>query len=121
MKRWNGWGNLNTDYPLPESGLAYLKGKLGPLETFQDVPMENILPAIPNSRLPANTLVRIDPETRLRHTRGQSLPDLVALSSGHIEAFPDGVAFPENEEDIRDLLTYAQRSQTSNTCMSGHT
>jgi alkyldihydroxyacetonephosphate synthase len=109
MKRWNGWGNINTDYPLPESGLAYLKGRLGPLEILQDVPMENILPAIPDSRLPTHSLVSTDHETRLRHTRGQSLPDLVALSSGHIESFPDGVAFPENEDDVRELLAFAQR------------
>jgi alkyldihydroxyacetonephosphate synthase len=113
MKRWNGWGNVNTDYPLPEIGLKYLKGKLGDLEFVADTAMNSILAAMPESRLSAHPQISIDPETRLRHARGQSLPDWVALNSGRIEAFPDGIAFPENEEQVRDLLQFA-RNQNIN-------
>jgi len=109
MKRWNGWGNVNTDYPLPEAGLAYLKGKLGGLEIVPDTTMDSILSALPESRLPAHPLISTDPESRLRHARGQSLPDWVALNSGRIEAFPDGVAFPANREAVRDLLQFARQ------------
>lgn len=108
MKRWNGWGNVNTNYPLPDTGLDYIKGKLGTLPLQVDSTMEDILAAMPKSRLSAHPLVDTAPETRLRHARGQSLPDWVALNHGRIEAFPDGVAFPENEDDIRDLLKFAQ-------------
>jgi alkyldihydroxyacetonephosphate synthase len=107
MKRWNGWGNVKTDYPLPKVGLDYLKGKLGDLEIEADSAMDNILSTMPESRLPAHPLISIDPEIRLRHARGQSLPDWVALNSGRIDAFPDGVAFPESEEAARDLLQFA--------------
>jgi len=110
MKRWNGWGNIRTDYPLPEVGLDYLKGKLGKLEPLVDSSMESILSTLPASRLPAHPLISTDPETRLRHTCGQSLPDWVALSSGRIEAFSDGVAFPEDTEDVGDLLRFARAS-----------
>jgi alkyldihydroxyacetonephosphate synthase len=108
MKRWNGWGNVKTDYPLPKTGFDYLKAKLGDLEFVADTAMDSIISTIPESRLPAHPLITTDPETRLRHTRGQSLPDWVALNSGHIEAFPDGVAFPENEYQVRDLLRFSQ-------------
>jgi len=109
MKRWNGWGNINTDYPLPETGLKYLTGKLGNLEIVADSSIDSILSAIPEARLPDHALIDTTPETRLRHTRGQSLPDWVALNYGRIEAFCDGVAFPENEEAVRDLLQFARQ------------
>jgi len=35
------------------------------------------------------------------------LPDWIALRSGRIPAFPDGVAFPTHTDDIARLLTYA--------------
>jgi len=108
MKRWNGWGNVKTEYPLPEIGLDYLKGKLGDLEFVTDTAMDSILPTIPKSRLLAQPLISTDFETRLRRTCGQSLPDWVAINSGRIDAFPDGVAFPENETQVRNLLKFAQ-------------
>ncbi|MCZ7669624.1 MAG: FAD-binding oxidoreductase [Chloroflexi bacterium] len=45
---------------------------------------------------------------RLRHARGQSLPDWVALRRGRIPAFPDGVAFPTLDVEVRDAIRYAQ-------------
>ena len=50
------------------------------------------------------------PIDRLLHARGQSLPDWVALRSGRIGAFPDGVAYPEDETQVRSLLDYAKRN-----------
>jgi alkyldihydroxyacetonephosphate synthase len=44
----------------------------------------------------------------LRHARGQSLPDWFALRFGRIDTVPDGVAFPESAQDVRDLLTFAR-------------
>ena len=50
----------------------------------------------------------ISAEARLTHARGQSMPDWVALRSGRIGVFPDGVAYPRNEEDVHVLMNYAQ-------------
>jgi alkyldihydroxyacetonephosphate synthase len=33
----------------------------------------------------------------------------VALRTGRIDAFPDGVAFPGTEGEVADLLSYARR------------
>jgi alkyldihydroxyacetonephosphate synthase len=49
---------------------------------------------------------------RLTHCRGQSLQDWIALRYGRISAFPDGVAFPGSEQDIRNLITYARNVGT---------
>lgn len=110
MKRWNGWGSVDTDYPLPDSALRYLTTRIGSLDPQPDAAMEDVLAAAPDSRLPAHPLVDTSAETRLRHARGQSLPDWVALRSGRVDTFPDGVAFPQSEADVRDLLAYARKS-----------
>ncbi len=110
MKRWNGWGNVNTDYPVPASAQAYLANLFGHLNPQLDATYEGVLKSVPASRLPGHPLVDISNESRLTHARGQSLPDWVALRSGRIEAFPDGVAFARTEEDVRALISYAQKS-----------
>lgn len=110
MKRWNGWGNINTNYPVPPSARAYLDKLFGLLNPQPDAAYEIVLNSVPASRLPAHPLVDISAETRLTHARGQSLPDWVALRSGRIEAFPDGVAYPRSEEDVRSLILFAQKA-----------
>ena len=109
MKRWNGWGNVNTDYPLPPSAEAYLVDFLGGLDPQADEKFESVLKTVPATRLPTHALVNISPESRLTHARGQSTPDWVALRSGRIPVFPDGVAFPTNVEQVRDMLEFAKK------------
>lgn len=108
MKRWNGWGNVNTDYPVPPSALEYLTKHLGPLDPRPDAAKETLLAAVGASRLPAHPRVDLSAETRLNHARGQSLPDWVDLRYARVDTFPDGVAFPESDEEVRELLAYAR-------------
>jgi alkyldihydroxyacetonephosphate synthase len=110
MRRWNGWGKEDTNYPLPPIALQYLQNLLG--EGFQkpDVPMDAIMAGMPASRLWDNASITTNPETRLRHARGQSLPDWIALRSGRVGGFPDGVAFPASEQEIRDIFSFASES-----------
>ena len=109
MRRWNGWGNLDTEYPVPPAALAYLTNCLGPLEPMPDVAKETVLAAVRGARLlPAHPLVDTSAESRLTHARGQSLPDWVDVRYGLISTFSDGVAFPESDEDVRNLLKYAR-------------
>ena len=103
-RRWNGWGDPAISYPLPEEGLAYLGQALGPGERWDDCPYERALAMVPTSRLPSHSLVIIDPAARLVHARGHSLPDWVALRYGGLDSFPDGVAYPESDDDVRTLL-----------------
>ncbi|MCX7608624.1 MAG: hypothetical protein N2049_05330, partial [Anaerolineales bacterium] len=72
MKRWNGWGNLHTDYPLPDSARDYLTALFGPLDPQPDATFEAVLCSVPPPRLPAHPLVDASPEARLTHARGQS-------------------------------------------------
>jgi alkyldihydroxyacetonephosphate synthase len=111
MRRWNGWGDVRIDYPLPPSAAHYLERVLGNGLRSPDSTLEHALEAVPESRLEEHPLFERDPLQRLLHARGQSLPDWVALRSGEIGAFPDGVAFPKNSAQVADLLAYAHSAQ----------
>lgn len=107
MRRWNGWGDTTTVMHLPPEGLAYLEAAIGAGAAPPDAALEDVLASVPPTRLPPHPLVTTDAQARLLHARGQSLPDWVALRSGRLESFPDGVAFPESDEHVRALMAYA--------------
>lgn len=109
MRRWNGWGKENTDLTMQLSaGLRQLLGTLlGPGTALPEASLTQVVDSVPTSRLKHHKLISQDPETRVRHARGQSLPDWLAMRSGDIVTFPDGVAFPTSIEQVRELLSYA--------------
>ncbi len=111
MKRWRGWGNEETIYPLAESARKFLEENVGIVEPVSETTQEDILAKVPASRLSTRLGIHTDPETRLEHTRGQSLPDWVAMHSGKMDAFPDAVAYPESEQDLEEVMKYATESQ----------
>ena len=109
MRRWNGWGDEAVSFPLSEKAYGFLSGKIGKAVPLPDAPLSEVLAQVPESRLPEHPLVLTDPEERLRHARGQSLPDWLALRSGHIGVFPDGVSYPVSGQEVRRLLEYARK------------
>jgi len=110
MRRWNGWGNIHKSYQIPPSALRYLRNSIGEGALTPDAALADVVNSIPESRLPYLPLVNIDPELRLRHSRGQSLPDWVALRSGQINIFTDGVAHPSSDEEIQELFQFARKN-----------
>lgn len=107
MRRWNGWGDTATLYPLPASAAAFLADRLGLGTAPQEISLERLMASVPASRLPDHSLVSTRPDDRIRHARGQSLPDWIALRSGRLGTFPDGVAYPLTPDDVRALFSYA--------------
>ncbi len=75
-----------------------------------DASLDTVLSKVPKPRLPDHPLVNKSPEVRLRHSRGQSLPDWLALRSGNIGIFPDAVAHPTTDEEVRSLLSFAKNT-----------
>lgn len=108
MKRWNGWGDETIDFPLPESASRFLTEKLGESRPLPGASLDSIVSSVPKSRLPDHPLVVRAPKDRLLHARGQSFPDWLALRGGNLGAFPDGVAYPSGEEQVRSLMIYAK-------------
>lgn len=107
MRRWNGWGDSATTMELPAQGTEFLQRLVGRGQVLPDASLDAVMAQVPPSRLPAHPLVSVEAETRVRHARGQSLPDWLAMRSGDFGVFPDGVAFPESAADIRQLLAWA--------------
>jgi alkyldihydroxyacetonephosphate synthase len=112
MKRWNGWGDEATHFPLPPSALHYLAGLLGEGAPAPDAELADVVAGVPASRLAPHPLILTDPHERLRHARGQSLPDWIALRAGRIGVFPDGVTYPASAEGVRALLDFARVTGT---------
>jgi len=110
MRRWNGWGDDAITYSVPASAISFLDRRVGTGHQPKDISLQEVLVHLPKSRLHKHSLVITDPLTRLLHARGQSFPNWVDLRTGHINSFPDGVAYPMSNEDVVDLIHYALRS-----------
>lgn len=108
MRRWNGWGDDTVTYPLHLGAKRFLQELVGPGTPPRDSTLEQVLAKVPPSRLPDHPLISYDAEERVRHARGQSLPDWIALRSGRLSDFPDGVAYPATDDQVHNLLVYAR-------------
>ena len=111
MRLWNGWGNENSDHTMElNDGLRMLlQALVGPGTALPQATLDDVIATVPDTRLETHPLINTDPEIRVRHARGQSLPDWLDMHSGNIDTFPDGVALPESPEEVRELLDYASR------------
>jgi alkyldihydroxyacetonephosphate synthase len=107
VRRWNGWGDDTITYPLHEGPRRFLEAWVGSGIPPRDAKLEDVVACVPPSGLPAHTLVSAEPADRLGHARGQSLPDWIALRSGQGLTFPDGVAYPTTDAEVRELIHYA--------------
>lgn len=107
MRRWNGWGDETFTYPLKPEAAAYLAQVLGDGTPTVDAALPDVMATVPPSRLRAEPFFSTETLDRLLHARGQSLPDWIALRTGTVAAFPDAVAYPVEEAQVRDLLRYA--------------
>ncbi|MCH0573037.1 FAD-binding oxidoreductase [Streptomyces sp. MUM 136J] len=112
---WNGWGDPAKAAPLPETVTGLLRDLLGVApSTAAPLALGDI--AVPEPRLdkaahealiaavgdPAH--VRTDPETRVRHTRGKSTPDLLRIRRGDVDDVPEGVVLPATHDEVLALL-----------------
>jgi alkyldihydroxyacetonephosphate synthase len=110
VKRWNGWGDSEQDYPLTDDARRFLRERLGDPAPVRDATLEDALRGVPASRLSDSTRLDTTAETRLRHARAQSFPDWLAMRSGRPGPVPDAVAFPETHAAAQDVLNEAQRA-----------
>lgn len=107
MRRWNGWGDESITVEPKPAAAAFLRERLGEGGRPRDVTLDEAAAGAPASRLAAHPLIAVDPRVRIRHARGQSLPDWIALRGGSIGVIPDGVACPKSQEDVRALIDHA--------------
>jgi alkyldihydroxyacetonephosphate synthase len=106
---WSGWGDPAQAATLPPAIVELLRQGLGVTHEGPPAPAIETI-ALPPSRLPdglldAITEVDRSAETRIRHTRGKSTPDLLRLRSGDFDGAPDAVARPNTHDEVQALLT----------------
>ena len=107
-RQWNGWGDKEKSLALTPDGATFITETLGSAKPLPVATLDEVLAKVPESRLDESELYTLDTEVRLRHARGQSLPDWLAMKSGEFNLFPDAVAFPRSSEDIRILMAEAK-------------
>ncbi|NVM74638.1 alkyldihydroxyacetonephosphate synthase [Duganella sp. SG902] len=126
MKRWNGWGDESVEFALDAEALAFLRQRIGAGWPVEDAEFGRACAQVAESRLPPHRLIDTSSAVRLRNALGQSLPDWLRLRYGVIGRTPDGVAYPESAQDVRDLIEYAQQCgvalipQGGGTSVAGH-
>ncbi|MDR3417960.1 MAG: FAD-binding oxidoreductase [Nevskia sp.] len=110
MRVWNGWGEEGGgEIVLGEAARAFLLHAVGAATPTRDAALSEVLSAVPASRLPDVSPFDPDPGLRLRHARGQSFPDWIALRFGRLGPVADGVALPATHEEAAQALAGAQK------------
>ncbi|GAA2675735.1 FAD-binding oxidoreductase [Nonomuraea recticatena] len=110
---WSGWGDPAKARELPDQIRTLLRDLMGVGEPVEAVALEEV-------RLPRPTLspaalaelaavvgaahVRTDHESRVRHTRGKSTPDLLRMREGDASDAPDAVVLPAGHEEVLRVL-----------------
>jgi alkyldihydroxyacetonephosphate synthase len=114
MSLWYGWGDEADAQVVPPHVAELLDQFLGvsgpprPAPELADV-------KLPASRLAAAVLaelaaavgeehVWLDPETRIRHTRGKSTVDLLRLRAGDAAESPDAIVLPSTHGEVLEVL-----------------
>ncbi|MGZ4483254.1 MAG: FAD-binding oxidoreductase, partial [Nocardioidaceae bacterium] len=112
---WARWGDPAEAAPVPEAARGLVELAFGPAD-------ERPLTALADVRLPATTLderlldglrallgpehVLLDHETRVRHTRGKSTPDLLRMRAGDAADAPDAVLRPATHAEVVAVLAW---------------
>ncbi|OIJ66398.1 FAD-binding oxidoreductase [Streptomyces mangrovisoli] len=113
---WSGWGDPAKATPLPESVTGLLHDLLG-VKPYDAEPIALDDIAVPDSPLGAAARdalldavggdpahLRTDAESRIRHTRGKSTPDLLRIRTGDVDDTPAVVALPASHDEVLAVL-----------------
>lgn len=109
MRRWNGWGDDATTYPLTGAARVFLRERIGEGSAPRDATREESLRAVGPSRIRGTVLFNDDAALRLDRSRGQSFPDWVAMKSGRTGPVADAVALPQTHEDVATAVEAARK------------
>ncbi|MDI9882877.1 FAD-binding oxidoreductase [Streptomyces sp. HNM0645] len=112
---WSGWGDPAKAAPLPDSVIGLLRDLLGvtPRESgpagLGDISVpDSALTGAAREALTAavgdTAHVRTDAETRIRHTRGKSTPDLLRIRAGEVDDVPAAVVLPASHDEVLAVL-----------------
>jgi alkyldihydroxyacetonephosphate synthase len=109
---WSRWGDPAHAAPLPESAAALIDAVFG---TDEQATVDLAEVRLPEPGLDQTLVaelrellgddnVRTDHESRVRHTRGKSTPDLLKIREGDGSDAPDAVLLPADHEQVQALV-----------------
>jgi alkyldihydroxyacetonephosphate synthase len=123
---WSGWGDPAKATPLPEPVAGLLRELLGVKPSGPPpVALDEIIvagsrltpaarealvravpdvPPDPGQPVGGHPFLRTDDESRIRHTRGKSTPDLLRIRAGEAADAPDAVVLPGNHDEVVAVL-----------------
>ncbi|WP_327281520.1 MULTISPECIES: FAD-binding oxidoreductase [unclassified Streptomyces] len=109
-RSWWGWGT--DDQALPDAQCVAL-GALVPGAAGTPLPVPDVRRVeLPKARAaPPSSLAHLmsdTPPDRASHAYGKAYRDVVRALHGELGAAPDRVAFPRSEQDVVDVLDWAQ-------------
>ncbi|MFF0226779.1 FAD-binding oxidoreductase [Streptomyces sp. NPDC004629] len=117
---WSGWGDPAEAAPLPDTVTALLGELLGVRPRGTGAPTLDDL-RVPGSPLDAAALgaladavggadgIRTDADSRIRHTRGKSTPDLLRIRAGDTADVPAAVVLPATHDEVLAVLCACAR------------
>ncbi|MEU0368782.1 FAD-binding oxidoreductase [Streptomyces sp. NPDC006283] len=112
---WSGWGDPAKAAPLPDTVIGLLRDLLG-VTPRAGAPASLDSIEVPASELPGAVRealaacvgdaahVRTDAESRIRHTRGKSTPDLLRIRAGEVDDVPAAVVLPGSHDEVVAVL-----------------
>jgi alkyldihydroxyacetonephosphate synthase len=110
---WARWGDPGHAAALPETAAALIDAVFG---TNEQATVELAAVTLPEPLKPELTAelqgllgeqhVRTDHETRVRHTRGKSTPDLLKIRHGDGSDAPDAVVLPADHDEVQAVVTW---------------
>jgi alkyldihydroxyacetonephosphate synthase len=112
---WSRWGDPDRARPLPAAARSLVEAFLGASDDTPAVRIGDV--RLPDPGLPGMLLeelrallgadhVATDDETRIRHTRGKSTPDLLRLRTGDAADAPDAVLRPADHDQVSALVSW---------------
>jgi alkyldihydroxyacetonephosphate synthase len=111
---WSGWGDAEQVPVLSDAALALIRDGLGvagsPVapRALSEIALAPV--RVPDAAVSAlgevvgAEHVLSDPESRIRHTRGKSTPDLLRLHAGEADDAPDLVVLPGSHDEVLAAL-----------------
>lgn len=124
--RWNGWGRLGVSMEFGRAKedllLSELGARLGRRLVRAPAPCDLEAVRLPPTKLAPEVLARLRAACgdewvrtslleRVSHALGKSLPDLLRLRAGEIDAAPEAVVYPPDEGAVAAVLRIAAEAR----------
>ncbi|HET6624854.1 MAG TPA: FAD-binding oxidoreductase [Nocardioidaceae bacterium] len=119
---WARWGEPERERPLGEEARTLVEAAFGPAVVQPSLPLADVrLPDIALDPRLVDELValvgaehvRLDHDTRVRHTRGKSTPDLLRMRAGDAGDAPDAVILPADHDEVAAVVTWCSEHRVA--------